>query len=182
MPRNNKTKYAILGLLQIKPMSGYDMKKMIDRSLSFFWNENYGHLYPVLSKMEKQGLIKKSVTKGEKRPDRFVYEITDSGKKELKGWFPKPNDEVKFRSELLLKLFFGPQAEKQILISMLEQEKKQHEKMLSIYDDLENQIRGNDYREVEKIFWHFTLQNGRFYSRAQIDWCDETLKAMKLQE
>ncbi|MGA9048227.1 MAG: PadR family transcriptional regulator, partial [Dehalococcoidia bacterium] len=47
MPKINKTKYAILGLLSLKPASGYDLKKTVDWNIGFFWNENFGHIYPI---------------------------------------------------------------------------------------------------------------------------------------
>ena len=179
MARENKTMYAILGLLMISPMSGYDMKKKIDTGLSFFWNENYGHLYPVLGKLEKQGLITKSIMKGERRPDRNVYKITSAGKREFSRWFPRENDPVKFRSELMLKLFFGSYADTNILISMVTQEKQQHKDLLRIYRELEKRILEENYRDEDKIFWRITLQNGRTFSRSQIDWCENTLKTLR---
>jgi len=179
MARENKTKLAVLGLLSVNPMSGYDMKKKIDKSLSFFWNENYGHLYPVLNALETGGLIAKTVTKGEGRPDRNVYEITEAGKEELRQWFPKPNDPVRFRSELLLKIFFGAHADRETLISMVEQERRQHENLLFAYDEIEKHIHDEDYRQEDRAFWHMALQNGRSYSRSQIAWCEETLGSLK---
>jgi len=155
------------------------MKKKIDMGLSFFWNENYGHLYPVLSKLEKQGLITKDVAKGERRPDRNVYKITRAGKQELFRWFPKPNDTVRFRSELMLKLFFGSHADANALISMVDQERQQHEVLLRTYGELEKHIMHENYRDEDRAFWHITLQNGRFFSRSQIAWCKETLEALK---
>ena len=55
----NKTKYAILGVLDTFPGSGYDIKKYCDKSISYFWNENFGHIYPVLKQMENEGLVSK---------------------------------------------------------------------------------------------------------------------------
>ena len=43
-------------LLSWKPMSGYDIKKLVDAGLSHFWNENYGQIYPTLESLVKEGL------------------------------------------------------------------------------------------------------------------------------
>ncbi|UCB53625.1 MAG: PadR family transcriptional regulator, partial [Candidatus Zixiibacteriota bacterium] len=48
MPRANKTEFAVLGLLSLSPMSGYDMKAFISQSIGYFWQESYGQLYPAL--------------------------------------------------------------------------------------------------------------------------------------
>jgi len=34
--------FAILGVLSLGAMSGYDVKKLIERSIAHFWNESYG--------------------------------------------------------------------------------------------------------------------------------------------
>jgi DNA-binding PadR family transcriptional regulator len=44
--KKSKTKYPILGLLAEQPMSGYDIKKLVDVRFSFFWNESYGQSIP----------------------------------------------------------------------------------------------------------------------------------------
>ena len=46
-----KTRYVLLGLLQEEELSGYEMKKIIDIRMSFFWQESFGQIYPELSKM-----------------------------------------------------------------------------------------------------------------------------------
>jgi DNA-binding PadR family transcriptional regulator len=35
-----KTWFAILGLLDWRPMSGYDIKKLVEMGLSHFWSES----------------------------------------------------------------------------------------------------------------------------------------------
>ena len=42
----NKSRFAILGILNIQPSSGYDIKKYCDTVISGIWNENFGHIYP----------------------------------------------------------------------------------------------------------------------------------------
>ena len=86
MPRENKTKYAVLALLSRNSLTGYDIKKLVDRSISYFWNENFGHLYTVLRQMEREGLISRQVVRTSGRPDRSVFSITDEGRKVLSNW------------------------------------------------------------------------------------------------
>jgi len=52
----NRTKYAILGILALAPQTGYELKQFIERSLSAFWQESYGQLYPTLKLLVKEGL------------------------------------------------------------------------------------------------------------------------------
>ncbi|MYF92724.1 MAG: PadR family transcriptional regulator, partial [Gemmatimonadetes bacterium] len=63
MPKTNKSKYAIMGMLSIRPMSGYDMKKLIAQSISYFWNESFGQIYPTLKKLVEEGLATRQTEK-----------------------------------------------------------------------------------------------------------------------
>jgi DNA-binding PadR family transcriptional regulator len=51
--REVKSKYAILGMLSIAPMSGYDIKKQVETSISNFWSESYGQIYPALRNLAR---------------------------------------------------------------------------------------------------------------------------------
>jgi DNA-binding PadR family transcriptional regulator len=55
MAAKNKTRYAILGVLNLKPASGYDIKKFCDRTISHFWNENFGHILSCIKPVQKEG-------------------------------------------------------------------------------------------------------------------------------
>ena len=180
MPKINKTKYALLGLLSIGPMSGYDIKKFTDFSISYFWKENFGHIYPVLKRMEEEGLVTKKVEKTEGKPNRNVYTITDSGKDELQGWLSVSPEEHSLRSELLLKIFFGALTSKETIINMVRDEKERHEKRREAFDSIEEMImtqKGDDY-QGDQPFWLITLRYGKKMSQAVTEWCDETIKIL----
>ena len=180
MPKINKTKYALLGLLSLGPMSGYDIKKFTDISISYFWNENFGHIYPVLKKMEEDGLVTKRVEATEGRPNRNVYSITDSGKDELQGWFSISPEEHSIRNELLLKIFFGALTSKEKIINMIKDEKERIEKKFEALNSIEEMIVANkgDKFEGDRPFWLITLRFGKKTSHVISEWCDEAIKIL----
>ncbi len=53
------TPNALLGLLSLEPMSGYDIRQMISRSIGYFWSESYGQIYPGLKRLAAEGLVVK---------------------------------------------------------------------------------------------------------------------------
>ena len=59
MAKDRKIDVVILGLLAHENLTGYDIKKQIDGAISFFWKGSFGSIYPALSDMEKQGLVKR---------------------------------------------------------------------------------------------------------------------------
>ena len=50
-------KYAILGLLNRKPMTGYDISKEFNFQLAEFWSAKHSQIYPELKKLVSEELI-----------------------------------------------------------------------------------------------------------------------------
>ena len=125
MSRPIKTYYPILGLLGIKPMSGYEIRSWIEEYLGFFWNEGWGQIYPALKELKERGFISlqsdAAITKRGSRP-RKVFAITESGRTALQRYLSVPPDDESFRSELLLKIFFGAAAEGEVIRRHVEAE------------------------------------------------------------
>lgn len=56
-------KYAILGLLNQKEMTGYDLMKQFESTLCEFWSAKHSQIYPELKKLTEEGasLIRRSL-------------------------------------------------------------------------------------------------------------------------
>ena len=80
-------KYAILGLLNRGPMTGYDIKKAFDdRALYNFWHAEHSQVYPELAKLVKEGLLEyETVITGEKL-EKKLYRLTEKGAKDFHDW------------------------------------------------------------------------------------------------
>jgi len=181
LPKINKTKYAILGMLSFEPMSGYDMKKRFDNSIAHFWNENYGHIYPVLKRLEREGLVVKKIEHTEGKPVRNVYSITEKGRKELYGWLLLPAERPTLRIELLLKLFFGHEVPVENMIQKVESEKTVCEQTLLLFEQIERHIQNHKKEKAIRgaPYWLITLRFGKHYYGAILKWCEETLLTLK---
>lgn len=142
MSRENKSKYAIMGLLAISPMSGYDIKKKIEISTSNFWNESYGQIYPILRKLVAQGLATKSVEEKYGRPDRHVYKLTDEGQQELQNWLIERAKVQTERIEILLKLFCGQQVSVADNIRHIQQFRQMQQQLLQKYSAIAMAVAG----------------------------------------
>ncbi len=176
MAIKNKSKYALLGVLSLKPGSGYDIKKFCDKSISFFWNENFGHIYPVLTQLEKDGLILLKESNSDNR--KKVYSISDKGLKEFTDWLLLPVEYQPTRSELLLKLSFAYYIPSEKTIEMLQEVKQRKTLELEEYLTLEA-----SYKSTEKIrendfypYWLAPLRFGILSTKSTIKWCEETIK------
>ena len=74
---------VVLGLLALGPLSGYDIKTIVDRSTRFFWAASYGQIYPELRRLEQAGLVAGESVPTGARPRR-VYSLTAEGRKQLR--------------------------------------------------------------------------------------------------
>ena len=79
-------KYAILGLLSWKSLSGYDLKKMIADSAALYWSGNNNQIYKTLVQLLDEELVTSEVHYQENLPPRKVYTINEKGQDELKKW------------------------------------------------------------------------------------------------
>ncbi|WP_297421288.1 PadR family transcriptional regulator [Clostridium sp.] len=181
MAKVNKTKYALLGILDNMSGSGYDIKKVCDSSIGHFWNENYGHIYPVLQKMEQEGLITKEVKQTEGRPAKNIYSITPKGKEELSKWLVLPVDKEPLRSELLLKIFLSKDVPVETIIKRIQDIKEESERNLIKYSEIDNFLRSDKIKadKKSKALWLITSNYGRIGEEAQIKWCEETIRSLE---
>jgi DNA-binding PadR family transcriptional regulator len=68
-------KYALLELLQERPMHGYEMMKALEERSHGFYTPSAGSIYPTLQMLEDRGLVVVVDVEGKK-----VYSITEEGK------------------------------------------------------------------------------------------------------
>src|SRR5712692_7370073 len=98
------TPYAILGLLSIEPMSGYDIRRNLEESLSYFWSESYGQIYPTLKRLEAARLIAPVKRTAPATRRRRLYTLTPLGRTRLATWLAEPPTPQPPRDEFLLKM------------------------------------------------------------------------------
>ena len=171
----------MLGALSISPMSGYDIKKFSDVSISHFWNENYARIYPVLKEMEKEGLVTKITTHTEGRPSRNVYSITRKGVEELNEWLLQPIQYRPPREELLLKLFFSSSIPVENLREKILAEKEKYQNLVEEFKHIESVITTDNKTKSQKglPLWLTTINFGKCHGEAVIKWCNQTLKTLE---
>ena len=160
-------------MLSIKPMSGYDIKKLIETSISNFWTESYGQIYPILKTLVAEKLVTRTTEKQSGKPDRHVYALTDAGHDVLRDWLAlTPTPQVD-RNELLLKLFFGEEIPVDVSLAHIAEFRLRHEQLLERYRAIEENIRSEHGENPNAPFWLVTVRYGRRTSEALLRWCDD---------
>lgn len=175
MATKNKTRYAILGVLSIKPCTGYDIKKFCDQTISHFWNENFGHIYPVLKQLLEEKLISLNNLEADDR--RKLYSITEEGKNEFYDWLIQPPQIIPPRSELLLKLSFGNHIPIENVLTMLEEVKERNAKSLKEYLQMEASYLANEAAKKDPAYpyWLISLNLGIMNAETAVKWSTEAI-------
>jgi PadR family transcriptional regulator AphA len=101
--------HALLGLLQQKPASGYDLRKIFTETPMGSFSDSPGAIYPALGRLEEKKLVRGKVESGSGLRQRKVYHLTAIGLKELTTWLTAPieqADVVRRMNELMLRFAF----------------------------------------------------------------------------
>jgi PadR family transcriptional regulator AphA len=102
--------YALLGLLNGKPASGYDLRKIFSSTSMKSYSDSPGAIYPALGRLQKQGLIRGTIEAGTGMRRRQVFRVTAKGLAELKKWIARPvnrDDIVRGPQEVMLRFAFS---------------------------------------------------------------------------
>ncbi len=169
------TTEALLGMLTLGPMSGYEIRQRIELSIGNFWSESFGQIYPALAKLRKQGLVEVEETG---RTGRKVYSLTTAGRERLAEWLELMPTVRGPRNEMLLKLFFGANGSLECTREQVMAERERFRAALERYTLFEPEIRRRQAGRPALPFFLMTLRYGIAEAKAVIDWADETLRSL----
>ncbi len=80
LPKGGLLRYAILNILQEKPLHGYEIIKTVETRTKGLWRPSPGSVYPTLSELVTDGFLEKR-----EEDDKEVYSLTLKGREELKS-------------------------------------------------------------------------------------------------
>jgi len=179
MTKDNKSFYVILAVVSLEPMSGYDIKKYIEGSVSNFWNISYGQIYPTLNRLVEIGYVTYDVEKNGNRPERKVYCITENGISTLKEWLVAPVEEGNpYGSELLLKLFFGSNISIEDNINHVIRFRNQQSVYLENLNSIRDRLEAYKEKDRNMEYQIITVRQGQIHAQSKIEWCEETINRL----
>lgn len=167
------TEAALLGLLRKRPMSGYDLRKDVERSVGYFWAPAKTQIYATLPKLVEAGYATQERVVQTERPDKTIYAITDEGRDALRVWVEEaPLDAGHGRNLILLKLYFGDEADPEALRRQLRERRRDAERLHAELDQLEAAGAGGSPFEALTRRWGF------LYAEALLRWTEEAMTAL----
>ena len=179
MATANRTSYAILGLLAQGPKSGYEIKQVVEKTISHFWKESYGHLYPTLNRLMAEGLVCREAEGGRHSRERQRYHLSDAGRAALEAWLAAPVEPEGTRNELALKIYFGQSVPPAISQAHLAAHREHHRRLLARYAEDQPELEASAAAgEPGAVYELITLSLGVHISTARVAWCDDALKRL----
>jgi PadR family transcriptional regulator, regulatory protein AphA len=175
-------KYAILGILNAMPMTGYDLKhQAFDATVRHFWPADQSQIYRTLSQLADDNLLTVTVEPQVERPDRKIYAITEAGQTALTNWLTSDLAIPTLRDPLLVQLFFGQEVPRAELLRVINTQLAAHQQRLDAY----RQIPIPPTESLPDDRWlalqHLTLDFGITLEQAYVSWlekCRETITTM----
>lgn len=119
-------RYALLGLLEERPSYGYELMQRFETgtALGEILRLAASHLYALLAKMERDGLIAGRQQEAGARPQRRVYRLTDSGRTMLMRWLDEPVGHPRdMRIEFPLKLYIARMVHPEGVAGLIERQR-----------------------------------------------------------
>lgn len=170
-----QTEYVILGLLSEAPLTGYQMKRIIDIRFRFFWNESYGQLYPTLKKLYADGFIEEvGFAEVQKRAQK-TYRLTARGFAALQKWLGQPVEKESVRLEILLKMYFSHLVDAEVMIGHLVKFSEVHEHDLFILNQFEKELKSIPEQHPDHATVLRVIDFGQKVNAAYLDWSRETM-------
>ena len=143
------TRHVILALLDIKPMSGYDLAQNLEISVKSLWAATWGQIYPMLHKMEAEGLIHGESPVTTSKRKRIVYKMTDAGRAELRDWINRPVSYLPIRDPFMLWATYVDVAEREVVFANIDAHISTHRERAAALDLIADQIEAETHPLIQ---------------------------------
>ena len=164
----NPTSHVILGMLGMRPMCGYEIKRLVDDSTRFFWAVGYGQIYPELGRLSEAGLIEGRPDPGSSRK-RIEFRLTDAGRAALERWLAEPSEIQETRDEGLLKIFFSSATGPETTRAALEAKRDHHRRIAAELREIETTKANGDRQAGPQTALRYGIALNDFIA----DWCEK---------
>jgi DNA-binding PadR family transcriptional regulator len=168
-------RFALLGLLVAGPRHGYDLARSFTSAsaLSEVVHLSPSHLYALLSRLERDGLISGHREEAGAYPPRRVYQLTEAGQEAVRRWIDEPVSRPRdMRIEFPIKLYLARQLDSGRACALVE---RQRALLASYVERLEQKPLPAD--EAADRDFVMLLREGRIGRlRAALSWLDRCME------
>lgn len=144
--------YVVLGLIGVEPQSGYSIITTMESGVHR-WSASPGSIYPMLKRLERQGIIMGELDIVYETRPRKIYHLTPVGEALLDSWLRSPllpASLLEGRDVALLKFLF---MEKRL----------SHEEVIAWLDTYEQAI--DSYDLARRTFYDMAMQQSSIHQQ-----------------
>jgi PadR family transcriptional regulator, regulatory protein AphA len=175
-----KLSVSALGLMAIlseHPMTGYELKKLIDEPEFIYWRDSFGSIYPNLKKITdlKLAEVSRAESRGRRRK---VYSLTAKGRVIVLEWLCMPATKRPVKIELLLKLRFAYPLGRDVILKLLREYRDYHKEILpDFYENLQY-LEGFDSLSLQTETQQINADFWYRFTRMLIEWAESSIRRL----
>lgn len=176
-------KYAVLAALLEGEASGYELSKVFDASFANFWPATPQQLYRELERLAQDGLVEARVVRQERRPDKRMFTLTETGREDLRTFAAEPpRRPTAVRDELLIKLqaMEDPETTQALIEERMTWARGKLDRYARVRDRLLDGRTEDDFlRDSDRVGPYLTLLRGISFEEENLRWCERVLAVLK---
>lgn len=167
--------YAILGLLSWKPLTGYDVKRVMQDSPFLYWSGNNNQIYKALTKLLENGFVTNQVQYQESAPNKKIYSITESGMDALIRWVMSEEPEApEVKKTFLIQLSWAGRLEPEKVSRLLDRYENVMTQQLAMHREEKRREKNFPNRsEQEHFVWEMLYDNFVVMCEAELRWIQQ---------
>lgn len=166
MATNTPTQHVLLGLLDIAPRHGYELKRQYESRFSSLRPLRFSQIYSTLARLDRDGLVTLTEESAGRGPDRKEYAITASGVSDFEAWLTTPlAPDDPPQGELFIKVTLALLSDRPAA-PLLEAQRTVHLDHMRVLRERKQQATS----EAERIVADY----GMFHLGADITWMEHT--------
>lgn len=169
-------KYAILGLLNKQPMTGYDIGKEFNYELAEFWHAKHSQIYTELKKLNDEGLVTFDIEITGDILEKKQYTITEAGKTDLLKWLHKDEPIEKTAKDVFrVRMYFSNNIDLVSRIGLLESQKMQHIKRLNTLKKTSEQYPDVPHCDSDRFGDFIVLESAIMREECTLNWINKCI-------
>jgi PadR family transcriptional regulator, regulatory protein AphA len=164
-------KDVILGFLDWKQLTGYELKSMFSELDYLPWSGNNNQIYTALVELEREGMVEKQIVPQEKLPPQKRYTATGSGRSKLREAVISQAEPVSARNDFLLHLAWSECLTAVELTALIDGYQRRTETELAMCREKARRgAQGGSRSAREEYVWSMLLQNKAMMLQTELDW------------
>jgi DNA-binding PadR family transcriptional regulator len=176
-------KFALMGFLDIYPMSGYDLVKAFDYAALYYWHATHTQIYGTLKQMEKDGWIEGQVMYQLDNPNKRIFSVTEKGKAEFLKWLKAEPEMPGLKHAFLIKFTYSKDLSNEEVLGQLDAYENKLKDRLSMLRSEEKGAYMQMARDKrERFLWKMSNENGVMYYENEIEWIQKVRDGIRKGE